>query len=195
VRRAIDACVAAAGALDVMVASAGVSAETPLLEVSDAEWNRILSVNVTGVFLCVQEAGRAMTGRGGSIVVTASTNATQVEENLVPYSTSKGALVTFVRAAALDLARIDVRINAVAPGVVNTPLAEWVINDPVLGPEYLKRIPRGRFAEPEDVARLAGFLAGPDADYITGQTVILDGGQTLGIPAEPTPLTPPGGHG
>lgn len=187
IRAAITAVRALAGRFDVFVAHAGISDETPLLDVSDDQWHRILDINVTGVFRCVQEAGRAFrdSGTAGVIVVTASTNATQVEENLVAYSTSKGAVVTFVRAAALDLARIDVRINAIAPGVVNTRIAKWVIEDPVLGPQYLKRIPRKRFAQPEDVARAVGFLAGDAADYITGQTLILDGGQTLGIPYEP----------
>lgn len=182
VRGAVDACLDSAGRIDVMVAHAGTASQTPLLEVDDAEWERVMRVNVTGVFLSVQEAGRAMSETGGSIVVTASTNATQVEENLVPYSTSKGAVVTFVRGAALDLARHGIRINAVAPGVVNTRVARWVIEDPVLGPQYLERIPLHRFAEPEDVAKAAFFLAGEEAAYITGQTLILDGGQTLGIP-------------
>jgi NAD(P)-dependent dehydrogenase (short-subunit alcohol dehydrogenase family) len=184
VQRAVAACLDHAGRLDVMVASAGIAEVRPLTEVTDAQWQRIFDVNVGGVFLCTQEAARAMRGRGGSIVVTASTNAFQVEENLVSYSASKGAVVTFVRAAALDLARRGIRINAVAPGVVNTRIAQWVIADPVRGPEYLKKIPLRRFAEPDDVARVAGFLAGPDAGYITGQTVVLDGGQTLGIPLE-----------
>jgi NAD(P)-dependent dehydrogenase (short-subunit alcohol dehydrogenase family) len=184
VRRAVSACADHAGHVDVMVAHAGVADVHPLLEVTDEQWQRVLDVNVTGVFLCTQEAGRAMRGRGGSIVVTASTNAVQVEENLVGYSASKGAVVTFVRAAALDLARHGIRINAVAPGVVNTRIAQWIITHPVLGPEYLKKIPLGRFAEPDDVARVAGFLAGPDSGYITGQTIVLDGGQTLGIPLE-----------
>jgi len=183
VRQAVAACVAHAGRLDVMVASAGIADVRPLLEVTDEQWQRVFDVNVTGVFLCTQEAARVMPD-GGSIVVTASTNAIQVEENLVGYSASKGAVVTFVRAAALDLARRGIRINAVAPGVVNTRIAQWVIEDPVRGPEYLKKIPLRRFAEPDDVARLAGFLAGPDSSYITGQTVVLDGGQTLGIPLE-----------
>jgi 3-oxoacyl-[acyl-carrier protein] reductase len=184
VQRAVAACVAHAGQLDVMVASAGIADVRPLLDVTDEQWQRVFDVNVTGVFLCTQEAARAMAGRGGSIVVTASTNAIQVEENLVGYSASKGAVVTFVRAAALDLARHGIRINAVAPGVVNTRIAQWIIEDPVRGPEYLKKIPLRRFAEPDDVARLVGFLAGPDSGYITGQTVVLDGGQTLGIPLE-----------
>jgi 3-oxoacyl-[acyl-carrier protein] reductase len=182
VQRALEACARHAGSVDVMVAHAGIADVRPLLEVTDEQWQRMFDVNVTGVFLCVQEAGRAMRGRGGTIVVTASTNAVQVEENLVAYSATKGAVVTFVRAAALDLARHGVRINAVAPGVVNTRIARWVIEDPVLGPEYLEKIPLGRFGAPEDVARAVGFLAGADSAYMTGQTLILDGGQTLGIP-------------
>ena len=193
VQQAVSACLEHAGQLDVMVAHAGIAAVRPLLEVTDEQWQRVFDVNVNGVFLCTQEAGRAMrdTG-GGTIVVTASTNAVQVEENLVGYSASKGAVVTFVRAAALDLARHGIRINAVAPGVVNTRIARWVIEDPVLGPEYLKRIPLGRFAEPTDVARVVGFLAGPDSAYITGQTIVLDGGQTLGIPLEGVEVDLPG---
>lgn len=188
VQRAVAACVEHAGRLDIMIAHAGIAEETPLLDVTDEAWQRVFDVNVTGVFLCVQEAGRAMrSSGGGTIVVTASTNATQVEENLVPYSASKGAVVTFVRAAALDLARFGIRINAVAPGVVNTRIAEWVINDPILGPAYLKKIPLGRFGQPVDIARAVAFLAGDASEYIVGQTIILDGGQTLGIPFEGAP--------
>lgn len=183
VRAAVEACVAHAGRIDVMVAHAGIAEEVPLLEVTDESWARILGVNVTGVFLCTQEAGRAMRAQGGgTIVVTASTNAVQVEENLVPYSASKGAVVTFVRGAALDLARDGIRINAVAPGVVHTRIAAWVTEHPVLGPRYLRRIPLGRFAEPTDIARAVGFLASDASAYMTGQTITLDGGQTLGIP-------------
>jgi NAD(P)-dependent dehydrogenase (short-subunit alcohol dehydrogenase family) len=181
VRRAVQACLDHAGGVDVMVAHAGVADVRPLLDVTDEQWQRIFDVNVNGVFLCVQEAARAMRERGGTIVVTASTNAVQVEENLVAYSASKGAVVTFVRAAALDLARHGVRINAVAPGVVNTRIAQWITEDPVLGPSYLKKIPLGRFAEPADVAAAVGFLASSASAYMTGQTLTLDGGQTLGI--------------
>lgn len=192
VQRGVRACVEHAGRIDVMVAHAGIADVHPLLDVTDEQWQRVFDVNVYGVFLSTQEAARAMRGRGGTVVVTASTNAVQVEENLVGYSASKGAVVTFVRAAALDLARLGIRINAVAPGVVNTRIARWVIEDPVLGPEYLKKIPLGRFAEPDDVARVVGFLAGPDSAYITGQTIVLDGGQTLGIPLEGVEAELPG---
>lgn len=180
VARTVATCLEHAGQLDVMVAHAGIADVQPLLEVTDAQWRDIFAVNVDGVFLCTQEAARVMRP-GGRIVVTASTNAVQVEENLVAYSTSKGAVVTFVRAAALDLARLAIRINAVAPGVVNTRIARSVIDDPILGPEYLKKIPLGRFGEPDDIAQAVGFLASPGSAYMTGQTIVLDGGQTLGI--------------
>jgi NAD(P)-dependent dehydrogenase (short-subunit alcohol dehydrogenase family) len=183
VEQAVQACADHAGKVDVMVAHAGIAEVRPLLEVTDEEWRHIFAVNVDGVFLCTQIAARAMRP-GGRVVVTASTNAVQVEENLVPYSTTKGAVVTFVRAAALDLARRGVRINAVAPGVVNTRIARWVIEDPVLGPEYLKKIPLARFGEPADIAAAVGFLAGSGSSYMTGQTIVLDGGQTLGIPLD-----------
>jgi len=192
VHRAVETCVERFGQLDVMVAHAGIADATPLLEIDDASWQRIMDVNLTGVFLCTQEAGRVMArSGGGAVVVTASTNAFWVESNLAHYNTSKGGVVAFVRSAAIDLARYGIRVNAVAPGVVRTRIAAWVIEDPVLGPEYLKHIPLNRFAETIDVAKAALFLASSDSAYITGQTLVLDGGQTLGIlvdaPQEPIP--------
>jgi NAD(P)-dependent dehydrogenase (short-subunit alcohol dehydrogenase family) len=97
------------------------------------------------------------------------------------YNVTKAAVWALVRSAAIDLARHQIRVNGVAPGVVDTPLAALVTRDEVLGPEYLKSIPLGRFADPADVAATVAFLASPDAAYIAGQNVVVDGGQTLGI--------------
>src|SRR6266699_3671815 len=133
VHRAVETCIERFGRLDVMVAHAGIADAQPLLEIDDASWQRILDVNLTGVFLCTQEAGRVMArSGGGTIVVTASTNAFWVESNLAHYNTSKGGVVAFVRSAAIDLARYGIRVNAVAPGVVLTRIAAWVTEDPVL---------------------------------------------------------------
>jgi 3-oxoacyl-[acyl-carrier protein] reductase len=192
VHRAVQTCIERFGRLDVMVAHAGIAAATPLLEIDDASWQRIMDVNLTGVFLCTQEAGRVMAqSDGGAIVVTASTNAFWVESNLAHYNTSKGGVVAFVRSAAIDLARYGIRVNAVAPGVVRTRISTWVTEDPVLAADYLKHIPLNRFAETIDVAKVVLFLASSDSAYITGQTIVLDGGQTLGIlvdaPEEPIP--------
>lgn len=193
VRAAVQACVTEFGRLDVLVAVAGIADVRPLLELSDADWQRIIDVNLTGVFRCTQEAGRAMAAQGGgSIVVIASTNAFWVEQNLAAYNTSKGGVVAFVRSAGLDLAPHGIRVNAVAPGVVRTRISDWVIEDPELGPQYLDRIPLRRFGEVGEVADAVAFLASPAAAYITGQTLVLDGGQTLGVPLEAREVDLPG---
>jgi 3-oxoacyl-[acyl-carrier protein] reductase len=118
---------------------------------------------------------------GGAIVVTSSINGFHVERGMAVYNTSKGGVDAFVRSAAMDLGPHGIRVNAVAPGVVNTRIARFVIEDPVLGPQYLKTIPLGRFGEPPDIAATVRFLASDEAGYITGQTLVVDGGQTLGI--------------
>jgi NAD(P)-dependent dehydrogenase (short-subunit alcohol dehydrogenase family) len=183
VHRAVQRCVERFGGLDVLVANAGITSVQPLLEIDDANWQRILDVNLTGTFLCTQEAARVMArSAGGAIVVTASTNSFWVEANLAAYNASKGGVVAFVRTAALDLARFGIRVNAVEPGVVRTRLAAFVTEDPVAAADYLKRIPLNRFAEPGDVADAVLFLASKEAAYITGQTLVLDGGLTLGLP-------------
>jgi NAD(P)-dependent dehydrogenase (short-subunit alcohol dehydrogenase family) len=166
----------------------------PLLELDDRSWQHVLDVNLTGVFLCTQEAAREMVARGsGAIVITSSINGFHVERGMSVYNTSKGGVDAFVRSAAMDLGPLGIRVNAVAPGVVNTRIAKFVIEDPVLGPQYLRTIPLGRFGEPHDVASLARFLASDEAAYLTGQTVVLDGGQTLGIALEADDVDLPGG--
>jgi NAD(P)-dependent dehydrogenase (short-subunit alcohol dehydrogenase family) len=132
----------------------------------------------------VVEAARAMTadGRGGAIVCTSSINAWFVEETHAVYNVTKAAVWALVRSAAIDLAARGIRVNGVAPGVVDTPLAELVVHNAELAPRYLKTIPLGRFAQPSDVANCVLFLASDEAAYVTGHTIVIDGGQTLGIP-------------
>ncbi|HTK07372.1 MAG TPA: SDR family oxidoreductase [Ktedonobacteraceae bacterium] len=191
VHRAVELCVERFGRLDVMVAQAGIGDAQPLLEIEEASWQRIMAVNLTGVFLCTQEAGRVMARQGGgTIVAMASTNAFQVEENLSHYNTSKGGVVAFVRSAALDLSRHGIRINAVAPGVVLTRLSAWITADPDRATNYLKQIPLRRFAETIDVANAVLFLSSSKSAYITGQMLVLDGGQTLGIMDDGAPAAP-----
>ena len=181
-RNAVERCVAEFGRIDVMCAHAGIADPLGLLEMTDEHWRRHMSVNVDGAMHCVVEAARAMKGNGGgSIICTSSINAWFVEETHAVYNVTKAAVWALVRSAAIDLARHSIRVNGVAPGVVDTPLAALVTRDEVLGPEYLKTIPLGRFAEPADIAAAVAFLASPDAAYITGQNLVLDGGQTLGI--------------
>jgi NAD(P)-dependent dehydrogenase (short-subunit alcohol dehydrogenase family) len=100
---------------------------------------------------------------------------------MAAYNTTKAAVHAIARSAAIDLGRHGIRVNAVAPGVVDTPIAELVVHNPELAPRYLGTIPLGRFGEPRDIANAVLFLASDEASYITGHMLVLDGGQTLGI--------------
>ncbi len=191
VARAVQTCVEHFSGLDILAANAGIADAQPLLEIEERSWRRIIDVNLTGTFFCIQEAARVMIpARKGSMVVTASTNAFYVETNMVHYNASKGGVVALVRSAALDLGPYGVRVNAIEPSMVKTRAA-FITEDPVGAPEYLKRVPLGRFAETAEIASTVAFLASDDASYITGETVILDGGLTLGVhlplPEEPLP--------
>jgi NAD(P)-dependent dehydrogenase (short-subunit alcohol dehydrogenase family) len=182
-RKAVQLCVTQFGHIDVMCAHAGIADPLGLLEMTDEHWRRHLAVNVDGTMYCVVEAARAMVGSGGgSIVCTSSINAWFVEETHAVYNVTKAAVWALVRSAAIDLAAHGIRVNGVAPGVADTPLAELVVHNAQLAPQYLKSIPLGRFAQPSDIAECAAFLASDQASYITGQTIVIDGGQTLGIP-------------
>jgi 3-oxoacyl-[acyl-carrier protein] reductase len=183
VRRAIGTCVAEFGGLDAMISNAGMAIVAPLMDVDDDSWRRVLDVNLSGAFICTQEAARVMlTDRGGAIVITSSTNGFHPEQNLGAYNAAKGGVINFVRSAALDLAHYGIRVNCVAPGFTMTRGAKWLTEDPELGPAYLATIPMGRFAQPEDIADVYAFLVSPDSRYMTGQTVTVDGGHTLGVP-------------
>ena len=185
-RRSVELCVERFGAIDVMCAHTGIADPLPLLQMTDEHWRRHFAANVDGMMFCAVEAARAMVGasRPGAIVCTSSINAWFVEETHAVYNVTKAAVWTFIRSAAIDFARYGIRVNGVAPGVVDTPLAELVVHNPELAPQYLKTIPLGRFGQPEDIANVALFLASDESSYVTGQTVVVDGGQTLGIPGD-----------
>jgi glucose 1-dehydrogenase len=181
VLRAVQTAVERFGRLDVLVGVAGIVEFTPFLEVTDASWGRILDVNLNGMFLATQEAARVMAAAGGgAIVLIASTNAFFAEAHTAPYTTSKAAIHGLVRAAALDLAPHNIRINAINPGQIVTRLSRVVVEDPIGGPAVLASIPLGRWGRPADIAAVAAFLASDDAAYMTGENVTVDAGMTIG---------------
>ena len=192
VEQAVKRCVDQFGSLDVLAANAASADVVNLMEISENAWRRMLDVNLTGAFFSIQEAARVMIPLGrGAIVFTASTNAFWVEANTAHYSATKFGVLGLMKTAALDLARFGVRVNAVSPGIVDTRLAAHLVHDPVQGPDYLKRIPLGRYAHPRNIADAVAFLASDEASYITGENLVVDGGVTIGasidVPAEPLP--------
>ena len=191
VREAVARCLESFGRLDILAANAGIADGQPFQEIDEASWRRIIDVNLTGTFFCIQEAARVMIpAGGGTIVATASTNAFWVESGMAHYNASKGGIVALVKSAAIDLGPFGVRVNAVAPGMIRTR-ANYITEDPVAGPEYLKGVPLGRFAEPSEMAAVAAFLASDDASYVNGEMLVADGGTTIGVrlplPQDPLP--------
>jgi NAD(P)-dependent dehydrogenase (short-subunit alcohol dehydrogenase family) len=182
VRRAVAAC-EQAGGVDVLMANAGIAALVPFLEIDQAGWDRMLAVNLTGTFHAVQEAAAVMArqGQGGSIVVMSSQNAFFPQYSTAAYSATKGALAALVRAAALDLSAQRIRLNAISPGYIDTPLAAPLVSDAKTAAGLLAHVPLGRFGQPREVASAALFLASAEASYITGANIVVDGGTTLGM--------------
>jgi NAD(P)-dependent dehydrogenase (short-subunit alcohol dehydrogenase family) len=192
VRKAVELAIAHYGHLDVAVQVAGIADFIPFLEVTDASWDRILDVNLRGTWYLVQEAGRAMVRQGirGAIAITASTNAFQPEAGGLCYNTSKSGQVAVMHTAALELIRHGIRVNALAPGIINTRLSAFVINNPEARKVMLDRIPIGRFAEPDEMARPILWMCSDDASYLSGELLVVDGAMTAGIP-EPGTLDVP----
>ena len=159
VERLIEVCLERFGRLDMFVANAGIGVTVPLLETSDELWDRTMAINLRGVFLGVQLAGRAMRERGGGrIVATASTNAFWMETDLAAYDASKAGVVGLVRTAAMELAPYGITVNAVGPGMIATDLTRDLMEDPERSRVYLRQIPAGRFGLPGDVAGAVAFL-------------------------------------
>ena len=158
------------GKIDILVNGAGVETLIPFLELEEAEWNRVLAVNLTGAFLCGQAVGREMVraGRGGKMINIASVNAVVSLPNQAHYVASKGGLLMLTKAMAIELAPHGINVNAIGPGAVETPLTAKSMNDPVRR-EFLRgRIPLKRFAQPKDIANAAVFLASEASSFVTG---------------------------
>jgi 3-oxoacyl-[acyl-carrier protein] reductase len=175
----VDRAVAELGRLDVMFANAGIAHSAPFLDHPEAQWHRVLRVNLTGVFLCCQIAARQMvTQGGGCIITTASINGLRGVENLVGYNAAKAGVIELTRTMAVELAQHGIRVNALAPAQIDTRLTRTLPAE--ARRRRVERIPMGRFGEVDEVARAALFLATDDASFVTGHTLAVDGGYLAG---------------
>ena len=179
VASAFAALSATHGGIDILVNNAGLSIRKGLTELALADWEKVFSVNVTGAFLCARAAVPAMTARGGGAIVNVSSIMGLSGGGPYPnpaYQASKGALVNFTRALAVELAPSGIRVNAVAPTWVRTPFIDPLMRDPDKRAAIEKLMPLGRIAEPEEVADAILFLSGGMASMITGHVLAVDGG-------------------
>lgn len=178
VQQAVSAIVERFGTIHVLFSNAAVQINKPLTETTEEDWDHLNSVNLKGSFLCCKYAIPVMQRqKQGCIVISSSGHAFYTYPHYTAYATTKGGLLAFVRAAALDCAPYGIRVNCVIPGSTDTPLLRYHLSKvPEDEARILAKIPLGRFGKPEDVAKAVRFLASDDAAYITGTWLAVDGG-------------------
>lgn len=178
VERAVGSAWQRLGAIDVVVCAAGVEVGGRADELAPAAFARTLDINVTGSYVVASAVARRLiaTGRGGRVVLIASVNGTKALPGQAGYAASKGAVIAMTRALAVDWAPFGIAVNAVAPGVTDTAMSATSLGDPVRRAALMDGVPMGRPADPAEIAAGIAFLASPDASYITGVSLPIDGG-------------------
>jgi glucose 1-dehydrogenase len=176
------------GAIDILVNNAGLQKDAAFPDMTLTQWNTVLSVNLTGMFLCAREAAREMIRRGAQPEVSRATgkiiNISSVHERIpwaghVNYAASKGGVKQLTESLAQELAPHRIRVNSIAPGAIQTPINRDAWDTPAALSALLTLIPYGRIGLPEDIGKAAVWLASDDSDYVDGQTLFVDGGMTL----------------
>jgi glucose 1-dehydrogenase len=168
------------GGVDLLVNNAGIEKQFPLLELALDEWERVLRTNLTGSFLCLRETAKLMAASGGGAVV----NMSSVHEfipwpGFAHYCASKGGLKLLMETAARELAPKKIRVLNVAPGAIVTPINQFVLDDPEAAHAVVEEIPLGRMGKPEEIAAAVAWAASDEAAYLTGTTIVVDGGMSL----------------
>lgn len=182
-----DRVLAEWGALDILVSNAGLQRDAPITEMTLEQWSTVIGVNLTGTFLCARAAARVMIGRArpavsrarGKIVCISSVHEIIPWAGHANYAASKGGVKLLMQSLAQELARYRIRVNSIAPGAIRTPINRAAWETPEALRELLRLIPYGRIGLPEDIGRAAAWLVSDDADYVHGQTLVVDGGMTL----------------
>lgn len=175
VSRMFDEVFAAAPKLDILVNNAGVQTWKALLDLTEAEWDRVIDTNLKGTFLCTQRAAARMKDTGGGSIVNIGSGCNKIAfPHLVDYTASKGGIEQFTKVAAVELGEYKIRVNCVAPGAVEIERTKQETGN--YGSTWASLTPLGRIGLPEDIGHAVAFLCGDRADFITGQTIWVDGG-------------------
>jgi glucose 1-dehydrogenase len=177
------------GRIDICIANSALQLNAPVDEMTLAQWQRVISVNLTGVFLCSRESVRAFKRQGinhsisyacGKLILISSVHDVIPWEGHANYAAAKGGLILFMKSLAQEVAHLRIRVNAISPGAIRTPMnVEKLTSPEVFKAVLLKLIPSKRIGEPEEVARVAVWLASDESDYVQGTTIYIDGGMTL----------------
>ena len=177
----VEQTVSAFGGLDLMVNNAGIEKKIPLLEMAAEDWARVLQTNLTGAFLCLREAARAMVraGHQGTIINMSSVHEFIPWPGFAHYCASKGGLKLLMETAARELAPRQIRVLNIAPGAIVTPINQFVLDDPKQKRAVESEIPLGRMGNPEEIAAAVAWAASAEASYATGTTLVVDGGMSL----------------
>ena len=177
----VEQTVAAFGGVDILVNNAGIENQVPTLEMPLADWERVIRTNLTGTFLCLREAGKVMAKNGGGVIV----NISSVHEfipwpGFAHYCATKGGMKLLMQTAARELAELKtgIRVLNIAPGAIATPINNSVLDDPEARHTVEAEIPIGRFGQPEDIAAAVAWACSHEADYVTGTTIVVDGGMS-----------------
>ena len=178
----VDAVVAETGRIDIAFCNAGIREIVPAQELPLTEWRKVIDVNVTGVFTTAQAVAHKMIAdsKGGAIVNTASTLGVMAANSRCAYATSKHAVVGMTKALAMDLAPFQIRVNAVGPGVIRTPLTERYFQDPEMHARVNNIHALGRVGVPDEIGKAVLYLASDEASFCTGTHLVIDGGWTAG---------------
>lgn len=178
--RMVERVVDTLGAIDILVNNAGIQIAKPAVEITEEDWDAVLDVNLKGVFFCSQRVGRWLIAhkREGVIINIASQNGLVGYYNRAPYCSAKAGVVNLTRVLAIEWASYGIRVNAVAPTFIRTPLGEQTLRNEEFRRDILSRIPLGRIGEPNDVVGAVIYLASPAASLVTGATLVVDGGWT-----------------
>lgn len=180
--RLIDETVKHYGRIDVLVNNAGIQQDVPFEDTSTQLWQKIIAVDLTGPFVCSREAVKHMLNqspKGGCIINISSVHQIIPKPHYLPYATSKAGIEMMTKTMALELAQDDIRVNAVAPGAIETDMNEELKENKAELNKVLRRIPLRRIGTPEEIANMVEFLASDKASYVTGSTFFVDGGMTL----------------